>query len=227
VAKEYLYNLGFTEHTHTESEVIRVKRTYNLEWEEDEGHYDTIKCGSGVMRHVPGTFCTDSDGDGVNDTCPGHPYNGCVDTDGDGINDSCPGHTAWIHNWVKKSSTEVVYSKPHTVTRSYSYRTINTLEVYVPDSVTVQNPALPGGSVSIKASGLASPEIIYSHSTARDDHVLRDPFQHARANGDIKYGPDIGSYVIDLGVTHIDGGRSEPEGARHRRLCNNCGKHHS
>jgi hypothetical protein len=211
VAKEYLYNLGFTEHTHTKSEVIRVKRTYNLEWEEDEGHYDTIKCGSGVMRHVPGTFCTDSDGDGVNDTCPGHPYNGCVDTDGDGINDSCPGHTAWIHNWVKKSSTEVVYSKPHTVTRSYSYRTINTLEVYVPDSVTVQNPALPGGSVSIKASGLASPEIIYSHSTARDDHVLRDPFQHTRANGDIKYGPDIGSYVIDLGVTHIDGGRSEPE----------------
>jgi hypothetical protein len=149
VTKEYLYNYGLTEHTYTGSETIRVKKTYNLEWEEDEGTSETEYCGTGTMYHIAGTFCTDSDGDGINDSCPGHPYSGCKDTDGDYISDYCPGHDVWVSNWVEKTDTQTVYSDPHTVTRSYSYRTINNFEVFVPESVKVQNAALPGFNSSV------------------------------------------------------------------------------
>ena len=87
-AREYLYDAGYSEHTGLRSEIIQVKKTYNLSWKEDEGYYDTNYCGSGTRSHGSGTWCTDSDGDGINDDCPGHEYEGCVDTDGGGLADN-------------------------------------------------------------------------------------------------------------------------------------------
>jgi len=211
VAKEYLYNYGFTEHTYTGSETIRVKKTYNLKWEEDEGTSETEHCGTGTMYHIAGTFCADADGDGINDSCPGHPYSGCKDTDGDYISDYCPGHDVWTSNWVEKTDTQTVYSDPHTVNRSYSYRTINNLEVFVPESVKVQNAALPGGNVSIAASGLPIPVISLSHSDDLSEHVLSDPFQLAKDNDKIKYDSVNGFYVIELESETLNGGTSKPD----------------
>ena len=144
------YESTFNEHTHYESKTIYAKKTWNLTWK-GSYHYETSSCGSGTFYHVKGRYCKDSDGDGIKDCCPGHSYKGCRDTNGDGINDSCPGHSNWVSNWVDKSQTQVVYSNPSTVTRSYSYWTVDHFEAFVADNATVENTALPGGSVNITA----------------------------------------------------------------------------
>jgi len=208
--KEYLYDLTFTEHTHSISETIRVKKTYNLTWKEDRGRSESYDCGSGTFYHVRGTYCEDSDGDGTKDSCPGHSYTGCRDRDGDGINDYCPGHSRWISNWVDIHDTEVVYSEPYTVTRSYSYWTIDRFEVFIPDRATVKNKALPGGSITIPGQGIPVPEITLLHDGSVSDHVLNNPLHDAISSGAIVYDSNIGSYVIDLGNENRDGGTSRP-----------------
>lgn len=208
--KEYLYDTTFTEHTYSISETIRIRKTYHLTWEEDRGYYEKTDCGSGTYYHVRGTYCEDSDGDGINDDCPGHSYTGCRDTDGDGIEDYCPGHDSWVSNWVDMHDTVVVYSDPYTVTRSYSYWTVDHLEVFVPDEATVTNKALPGGSINIRQQGISVPEITLSHSENISAHVLNDPFSDAISSGTVVYDSQIGSYVIDLGSEKIDGGTSRP-----------------
>lgn len=209
-AKEYLYDLTFTEHTHSESETIRVKKTYHLTWKEDRGSYESTECGSGTSYHIPGTYCEDSDGDGINDDCPGHSYTGCRDTNGDGINDYCPGHSMWVSNWVDVHDTQVVYSEPYMVNRSYSYWTVDHFEVFVPDKVTVENAALPGGSITIPQQGIPVPEITLSHEDGISGHVLNNPFFDAKSSGAIVYDSDIGSYVVDLGSESKNGGTSRP-----------------
>ncbi|MFY9441484.1 MAG: DUF5704 domain-containing protein [Tepidanaerobacteraceae bacterium] len=209
-AKEYLYDLAFTEHTYSESETIRVKKTYHLTWKEDRGEHVKKDCGSGKFYHVPGTYCEDSDSDGVNDTCPGHQYYGCVDTDGDGISDTCPGHATWVPDWVDMHDTVVVYSEPYTVNRSYSYWTVDHFEAFVPDSVTVENKALPGETVTIVQQGLPVPGITLSYDGSKSHHVLNDPISDAISSGRVFYDHDIGSYVIDFGSESRDGGNSRP-----------------
>ncbi|NLM28595.1 MAG: hypothetical protein GX211_10565, partial [Clostridiaceae bacterium] len=161
-AHEYLFDVSYTEHTHSETEYIKVKKTWHLKWQEDHGHSETEYCGSGISYHTYGNYCTDSDSDGVKDSCPGHAYNGCRDTDGDGINDSCPGHSVWNPKWVDKTDTVVTYSDLYEVTRNYSYWTIDHFEAFIPESVTVSNNALPGGSIKIAASGISVPNISIS-----------------------------------------------------------------
>jgi hypothetical protein len=209
-AKEYLYESTFNEHTHYESKTIYAKKTWNLTWKEDHGHYETSSCGSGTFYHVKGRYCKDSDGDGIKDCCPGHSYKGCRDTNGDGINDSCPGHSNWVSNWVDKSQTQVVYSNPSTVTRSYSYWTVDHFEAFVADNATVENTALPGGSVNITQQGLSAPQITLSHSNSVNNHVLNDPFADAISSSAITYDSDIGAYVVELSSGNIDGGTSKP-----------------
>ena len=208
--REYLYDLTFTEHTHSESETIRVKKTYHLTWKEDRGNYERTECGSGTFYHVRGTYCEDSDGDGLNDYCPGHSYTGCRDTNGDGINDSCPGHRRWVSNWVDVHDIQVVYSAPHTVNRSYSYWTVDNFEVFVPDKVTVKNAALPGGTITIPQQGIPVPGINLTDSDSISTHVLNNPFSDAISSGAIVYDSDIGSYVVDLGSESKNGGTSRP-----------------
>ena len=178
--------------------------------EEDHGHYETSSCGSGTFYHVKGRYCKDSDGDGIKDCCPGHSYKGCRDTNGDGINDSCPGHSNWVSNWVDKSQTQVVYSNPSTVTRSYSYWTVDHFEAFVADNATVENTALPGGSVNITQQGLSAPQITLSHSNSVNNHVLNDPFADAISSSAITYDSDIGAYVVEQSSGNIDGGTSKP-----------------
>lgn len=207
---EYLYDLTFTEHNYSESQTIRVRKTYNLTWKEDRGYYEKTTCGSGIYYHIRGTYCEDSDGDGINDSCPGHRYTGCRDTDGDGIGDYCPGHENWVSNWVDMHDTEVIYSDPYTVTRGYSYWTIDHFEVFVPEKVTVENAALPGGRVTISQNGLKIPQITLSHKDSISEHVLNSPFSDAISSGTIEYDSYIGSYVIDLGSENINGGTVRP-----------------
>lgn len=149
--REYLFDVSYTEHSHSETDQVKVKKTWHLKWQEDHGHSKTEYCGSGTFYHSSGSYCTDSDGDGVYDSCPGHAYKGCRDTDGDGINDSCPGHKVWVPKWVEKTDTVVIYSDFYDVTRSYSYWTVDHFEAFIPESVTVSNNALPGGSIKIAA----------------------------------------------------------------------------
>jgi len=208
--REYLYSCAFAEHTHSGSETIRVKKTYNLTWMEDHGYTDTYYCGSGTLVHGPGTYCTDSDGDGIKDSCPRHSYNGCRDTDGDGIYDYCPGHTTWVSDWVSQSATEVVYSSPHTVSRAYSYWTIDQFEALVPERADVNHTVLPGGSVSIPASGIHAPTIDLSADADISGHVLNNPFSDAESAGAIQYDSSAGCYVVNLGTSSIDGGYSRP-----------------
>jgi hypothetical protein len=148
-AHEYLFDVSYTEHSHSETEQVKVKKTWHLKWQEDHGQSKTEYCGSGTFYHTSGSYCSDSDGDGVNDSCPGHAYKGCRDTNGDGINDSCPGHKVWVPKWVEKTDTVVIYSDFYDVTRSYSYWTVDHFEAFIPESVTVSNNALPGGSIKI------------------------------------------------------------------------------
>lgn len=208
--KEYLYDLTFTEHTHSESETIRVKKTYHLTWKEDRGYYESNQCGSGKFYHVRGRYCEDSDGDGIKDYCPGHSYTGCRDTNGDGINDYCPGHKSWVSNWVDMHDTQTVYSAPYTVNRKYSYWTVDHFEAFVADKVTVENAALPGGSITISQQGIPVPQINLSHNGNISAHVLNNPFSDAISSGTIVYDSGIGSYVIDLGSESKDGGTSRP-----------------
>lgn len=208
--KEYLAENTFTEHTHTESLPIRVKQTYRLTWREDRGHYDTNSCGSGILKHVKGTYCTDFDGDGINDSCPGHPYYGCQDTDGDGVKDYCPGHETWIPDLVDQSETQVVYSDAHAVTRSYSYWTVDHLEVFAAESATVFNEALPGGKTTLQASNLQKPVINLSRKPNQTEHVLNDPYEEAKNLNAIRYDATAGCYVVDLGEKTLDGGSSRP-----------------
>lgn len=209
-ANEYLYDLTLAQHTYSDSETVFARKTYNLTWKEDRGSFETTRCGSGTFRHIPGTYCEDSDGDGINDSCPGHSYSGCRDTDGDGINDYCPGHTTWVSNWVDMQETQVVYSEPYTVTRYYSYWTIDRFEVFVPESVTASNAALPGGSITIPQHGIQVPEIVLSHDDSLSSHVLNNPFADAIESGSLVYDFNVGSYVVDLGIQNIDGGTSKP-----------------
>ncbi|HZK27106.1 MAG TPA: DUF5704 domain-containing protein, partial [Thermoclostridium sp.] len=209
-AKEYLYESTFSEHTHSETRTIYAKKTWNLTWQEDQGSNKTSKCGSGTFYHVRGRYCKDSDGDGINDCCPGHKYSGCKDSNGDGIPDYCPGHSKWVSNWVNKSDTRIVYSDPYTVTRSYSYWTVDHFETFVLDNATVENAALPGGSVNLSKQGLLAPQITLSHSNNIHSHVLNDPFADAISASAIKYDSNIGAYVVELSSGSKDGGTSKP-----------------
>ncbi|ANX00190.1 hypothetical protein CSTERLE_00560 [Thermoclostridium stercorarium subsp. leptospartum DSM 9219] len=208
--REYLYDLTFTKHSYTDTETVYVRKTYHLSWREDHGRYETTYCGSGTFYHIRGTYCEDSDGDGINDTCPGHKYSGCVDSDGDGEKDSCPGHDTWVSNWVDMSDTVVVYSEPYTLTRGYSYWTVDTFEAFIPEKVTVENAALPGGKVTIPQNGIPVPEITLSHSNSIPAHVLNNPISDAIESGTLVYDHTVGSYVIDLGTEHINGSTSRP-----------------
>ena len=208
--KEYLIESTFTEHSHTESLPIRVKKTYHLTWREDHGHSTTTYCGSDTFYHVKGTYCTDTDGDGINDSCPGHPYTGCRDTDGDGVADHCPGHSGWESNWVGKSDTAVVYSDAHSVNRSYSYWTVDQFETYVPDKAVIYNNALPDGKVELEPDGIPQPAVTLTHSQDQSNHVLNDPFSDAIANNTIIYDDDADCYVVDLGDESLNGGTSKP-----------------
>jgi len=209
-AREYLFDVSYTEHTHSETEQVKVKKTWHLKWKEDHGQYETENCGSGKFYHKAGNYCTDTDGDGVKDDCPGHTYKGCKDTDGDGINDSCPGHKVWVPKWVDKTDTVVTYSDFYEITRSYSYWTIDHFEAFIPDSVTVSNNALPGGSIKIDASGINAPNISLSQSTNINEHVLNNPFGDAKSDGTLKYDTDAACYVIELSDENLDGGKAKP-----------------
>ncbi|MBP7176553.1 MAG: thrombospondin type 3 repeat-containing protein, partial [Thermoclostridium sp.] len=210
-AKDYLVDHTFTEHTHSKETPIRVKATYHMTWQEDHGDYDDTTCGSGFLVHVKGNFCTDSDGDGINDSCPKHSYTGCKDADGDGINDSCPGHNVWVPDWVDMSDTEVVYSDAHMVNRRYSYWTLDHFEAFVPDETTVINSALAQGKVTLPASGITEPAITLSHKAQTSNHVLNDPFAEAITNNKIKYDTDAACYVVDLGTTELTGTAHKPD----------------
>ncbi len=208
--KEYLYDSAFKNHTCAESETVRVRKTYTLSWREDMGRYKTEYCGSGILYHGHGTYCTDTDGDGINDSCPGHPYTGCVDTDNDGLYDYCPGHKVWEPNWVDRTETRVVYSEPYTINREYSYWTLDHLEVFMPDTATINNEVLPDGSAVIMPEGISKPVIQLSAEPDISIHVLNNPFYDAKTNGNLKYDSSINAYVVDLGKGSIDGGNSKP-----------------
>jgi len=208
--REYLFDVSYTEHTHSETEYVKVKKTWHLKWQEDHGHSKTEYCGFGMFYHSSGYYCADSDGDGVKDNCPGHTYNGCRDTNGDGINDSCPGHNVWIPNWVDKTDTVVIYSDLYEVTRSYSYWTIDHFEAFVPESLTVSNNALPGGSINIAASGINVPNISLLQSTSINDHVMNDPFGDAKSDGTLKYDSNAACYVVEVSDGYLDGGKVKP-----------------
>ena len=40
-AHEYLFDVSYTEHSHSETEQVKVKKTWNLKWQEDHGHSKT------------------------------------------------------------------------------------------------------------------------------------------------------------------------------------------
>ena len=208
--KEYLVDHTFTEHTHSQQIPIRVKATYHLSWQEDHGHLDKSVCGTGFLQHTKGNYCTDSDDDGINDSCPKHAYNGCVDTDGDGLYDYCPGHSTWVSNWVNMSDTEVVYSDAQMVNRGYSYWTLDHFETFVPDKTTVVNNALPKGTITLPASGITEPVITLSHKLNTSNHVLNDPFAEAITNNKIQYDTTAACYVVDLGVKYLSGSSQRP-----------------
>ena len=209
-AREYLFDVSYTEHTHSETEHVKVKKTWHLKWQEDHGKYKTEHCGSGAFFHASGNYCDDSDGDGVKDNCPGHTYKGCRDTNGDGINDSCPGHKVWVSNWIEKTGTVVTYSDIYEITRRYSYWTIDHFEAFIPESVTVSNNALPGGSIKIAASGISVPNISISHSADTDEHVLNNPLSDAKSYGTIKYDSNAACYVVEVNDGYLDGGKMKP-----------------
>jgi hypothetical protein len=209
-AREYLFDVSYTEHSHSETEQVKVKKTWHLKWQEDHGQSKTEYCGSGTFYHSSGSYCSDSDGDGVNDSCPGHAYKGCRDTDGDGINDSCPGHKVWVPKWVEKTDTVVIYSDFYDVTRSYSYWTVDHFEAFIPESVTVSNNALSGGSIKIPAPGINTPNISLSHRENTNEHVMNDPLSDVKSDGTLKYDSNAACYVVEVSDGYLDGGKTKP-----------------
>lgn len=160
IAKEYLYEFTSPiENTGSKEYPITVSKTYNLEWEEDHGSYETDYCG------------------------------GCKDTDGDGKADDCPGHRYWSSNWVSMSDT-VPIQKEYTVTRDYSYWTIDQLAVYALDRAEVENEALPYSPETLYPQGYTPPEVDLWHSEVESDHIIEPTYTD-----------------LDLGSQTINGGR--------------------
>jgi hypothetical protein len=91
----------------------------------------------------------------------------CTDTDGDGIKDSCPGHTR------PASRTETV-TRTVSIARDYTYHVIQSLYLASFNALTVKNTALPTGSATLL--GTDFPETMITahvwHSDSLADHIV-------------------------------------------------------
>lgn len=90
------------------------------------------------------------------------------------------------------SETEVV-EKQYQVTRDFSYWTIDNLEVYGIEKATMENYALPGGSVTLYPSGYTPPSADAGNSDNLEEHVTPAPCED-----------------VDLGTESRDGGDKRP-----------------
>lgn len=88
---------------------------------------------------------------------------------------------------------EVPVVEQVTITRPYSYWQIDNLEVYKLAKTTVNNYALPGGSVNLTPTGYTPPVLTSDHSANVDDHVEPAPCEE-----------------VDLGTETVSGGSSRP-----------------
>ncbi|TCZ77229.1 hypothetical protein E0485_12290 [Paenibacillus albiflavus] len=68
------------------------------------------------------------------------------------------------------SETEVV-EKDYQIVRDFSYWTIDNLEVYGIEKATMENYALPGGSVILTPNGYSAPSVDAKNSDSFEDHV--------------------------------------------------------
>lgn len=88
---------------------------------------------------------------------------------------------------------EVQVEEQVTITRPFSYWQIDNLEVYRLARSTVNNYALPGGSVSLTPAGYTPPVLTSDHSANVDDHVEPASCEE-----------------VDLGTEAVSGGSSKP-----------------
>lgn len=86
-------------------------------------------------------------------------------------------HLTWFHNGAKQADKTV--TKTYYVKRKYSYWMIDTLNVYIPNKAVIQNAALPGGKVLMKAGSINYPRISYEKWEKEGDHIVEPEYDNS------------------------------------------------
>ncbi|HEX3028145.1 MAG TPA: DUF5704 domain-containing protein, partial [Clostridia bacterium] len=144
-AKNLLENYKFTKKTATAQYQYIVDITFHLSWTDWVPDYATIYDGP--------------------------PDDYCQDTDGDGVNDSCPGHTVPNGGHHEKHESNETGTLTYNINQGYSYWVIDKLDIYKIEKAVVRNSAIKGGSIELTPKGYSAPTISVDHSDSANDHV--------------------------------------------------------